>query len=138
MQNSSRISALGITMVLVAVVVAILVLFTIQGRNIRQEVSESKVSETTRTVREKFMEISAPVRRDLSLLAKWGEARILDIRETRQLNDKFMPLLESQAMVSSLILADTDGREYYEFRRRNAVDRSKRRLRHRRNRSGRF
>jgi len=116
MQNSSRILALGITMVLVAVVVAILVLFTIQGWNLRQEVSESKVSEATRAVREKYLEISAPVRRDLSLLAKWGEARILDIRETRQLNDKFMPLLESQAMVSSLILADTDGREYFLLR----------------------
>jgi hypothetical protein len=116
MQNSSRKSALGITMVLVAVVVAILVLFTIQGWNLRQEVSESKVSEATRAVREKYLEISAPVSRDLSLLAKWGEARILDIRETRQLNDKFMPLLESQAMVSSLILADTDGREYFLLR----------------------
>lgn len=118
MQYSSRKSGLGITitMVLVAVVVAILVIFTIQGRNIRQEVSESKVSEATRTVREKFIEISTPVRRDLSLLAKWGEAGILDISKTRQLIDKFMPLLESQAMVSSLILADTDGREYFLLR----------------------
>jgi hypothetical protein len=116
MQNSSRIPVVGITMVLVAVVVAILVLFTIQGRNLRQEVSDSKVSEATRAVREKYLEISAPVRRDLSLLAKWGEARILDIRETQQLNDKFMPLLESQAMVSSLILADTDGWEYFLLR----------------------
>ncbi len=116
MQNSSRIPALGITMVLVAVVIAILVVFTIQGRDLRQEVSESKVSEATRAIREKYLEISAPVSRDLFLLAKWGEARILDIRETRQLNDKFMPLLESQAMVSSLILADTDGREYFLLR----------------------
>ncbi len=116
MQNYSRKSALAITMVVVAVVLAILVLFAIQGWNIRQEVSESKVSEATRAVREKYLEISAPVSRDLSLLAKWGEASILDIRETRQLNDKFMPLLESQAMVSSLILADTDGREYFLLR----------------------
>jgi hypothetical protein len=98
------------------VVLAILVLFAIQGWNIRQEVSESKVSEATRAVREKYLEISAPVSRDLSLLAKWGETGILDIRETRQLNDKFMPLLESQTMVSSLILADTDGREYFLLR----------------------
>jgi hypothetical protein len=116
MQNYSRKSALAITMVVVAVVLAILVLFTIQGWNIRQEVSESKVSEATRAVREKYLEISAPVSRDLSLLAKWGETGILDIRETRQLNDKFMPLLESQTMVSSLILADTDGREYFLLR----------------------
>jgi len=116
MQNPSRKSAFAITMVVVAVVLAILVLFTIQGWNIRQEVSESKVSEATRAVREKYLELSAPVSRDLSLLAKWGEAGVLDIHETRQLNDKFMPLLESQTMVSSLILTDTDGREYFLLR----------------------
>ena len=117
MQHSSRKSALGITitMVLVAVVVAILVLFTIQGRNLRQEVSESKVSEATRAVREKFLEISAHPKGSVPS-RKMGRSSILDIRKTRQLNDKFMPLLESQAMVSSLILADTDGREYFLLR----------------------
>jgi hypothetical protein len=39
--------ARDITMVLAAVVVAILVLFTIQDWNIRQEVSESKVLEAS-------------------------------------------------------------------------------------------
>ena len=110
----------GIATVLAAVVAAILVLFTIQGRNIRQEVSRSKVLEATRAVGEKFLAITSPVKRDLSLLGKWGESGILDVSDTRLLNSKFIPLLESQTMVSSLILADTDGREYFLLREKQS------------------
>ncbi len=110
----------GIATVLAAVVAAILVLFTIQGRNIRQEVSRSKVLEATRAVGEKFLAITSPVKRDLSLLGKWGESGILDVSDTRLLNNKFIPLLESQTMVSILILADTDGREYFLLREKQS------------------
>lgn len=120
MHNVRRKMALGIAMVFAAVVAAILVLFTIQGRNIRQEVSRSKVLEATRAVGEKFQEITSPVKRDLSLLAKWGKSGILDVSAPRLLNSKFMPLLESQTMVSSLILADTDGREYFLLREKQS------------------
>lgn len=112
--------ALGIATVLAVAVAAILVLFTIQGRNIRQEVSRSKVLEATRAVGEKFLEITSPVKRDLFLLAKWGKSGILDVSDPRLLNSKFIPLLESQTMVSSLILADTDGREYFLLREKQS------------------
>jgi hypothetical protein len=120
MRITQRRIVIGITMVLAVVVAAILVLFTIQGRNIRQEVSRSKVLEATRAVGEKFLEITSPVKRDLSLLAKWGKSGILDVSDPRLLNSKFIPLLESQTMVSSLILADTDGREYFLLREKQS------------------
>jgi hypothetical protein len=106
--------------VLGGVVAAIIVLFSIQGWPIRQEVSESKVLAATGAVREKFLELSAPITRDLSIFAKWGESGLLDVNDTQLLNDKFIPILESQSMVSSLIIADTDGREYFLLREKQS------------------
>lgn len=90
---------LSITMVLVGVVVAILVLLSVQGRNIRQEVTASKVHEATGAVREKFLKLSTPINRDLSIIAKWGQSGLLDVSDTRLLNSKLIPMLESQTVV---------------------------------------
>jgi len=113
MQKARLKLVLSITIVLVGVVVAIIVIFSVQSWNSRQEVITSKVLEATGAVRDKFIELSTPISRDLSVIAKWGESGILDTSDTRLLNDRFMPMLESQIMVSSLIIADTDGREYF-------------------------
>jgi hypothetical protein len=107
-------------MVLVGVVAAIVVLLLVQGWDIRQQVTASKVLEATRAVREKFLELSAPISRDLSMLAKWGQTGIVNMNDTRLLNSKFIPMLESQTTVSSLIVADTDGREYFLLREKQS------------------
>jgi len=120
MQKTRRKLVLSITIVLVGVVAAILVLFSVQSWNIRQEVITSKVLEATGAVRDKFLELSTPISRDLSVIAKWGESGNLDTSDTRLLNDKFMPMMESQIMVSSLIIADTDGREYFLLREKQS------------------
>jgi hypothetical protein len=120
MITTQRRIVIGIAAVLAVVVAAILILFTIQGRRLRQEVSRSKVLEATRAVGEKFQEIASPIKRDLSLLSKWGKSGILDVNDPRLLNSKFIPLLESQSMVSSLILADTDGQEYFLLREKQS------------------
>ncbi len=116
MQKTRQKLVLGITIVLVGVVAAIVVTFSVQSWNIRQEVITSKVLEATGAVRDKFLELATPISRDLSVIAKWGESGILETSDTRLLNDRFMPMLESQMMVSSLIIADTDGREYFLLR----------------------
>ena len=120
MQNTRRRLILSITMVLVGVVAAIVVLLLVQGWYIRQQVTASKVLEATRAVREKFLELSAPISRDLSMLAKWGQTGIVNISDTQLLNSKFIPMLESQTTVSSLIVADTDGREYFLLREKQS------------------
>ena len=109
--------AVGITTVLVAVVAAILVLFTVQDRNLRQAVSREKVLEAARAVREKFQEITSPINMNLSTIAKWGASGVLDVRDTQSLNRKCIPFLDSLTKVSSLIIADIDGREYFLLRK---------------------
>ena len=116
MQNIRRKLAVSITFVLAGVVTVILVLFSIQSWRIRREVTTAKVLEATEAVRDRFLELSNPITRDLSVIAKWGESGIVDLSDTRLLNDKFIPVLASQSMVSSLIIADTDGREYFLLR----------------------
>ena len=109
-----------ITLVLAAIGAAMLVLFLVQGLKVRQEISGSKVHAATRSVQDKFLELSTPIIRDLSILAKWGQSGILEVGDTRLLNGKFIPMLESQTMVSSLIIADTDGREYFLLREKQS------------------
>ena len=120
MKTARRKAFLAIILVIIGVMAAVFVLFTVQNRNIQQEVLQSKVREATGAVRQKFLEIAEPVNRDLFMLAKWGQSGLLNLGNTRSLNSKVIPMIESQSMVSALIIADTDGREYFLLREKQS------------------
>lgn len=111
---------LSIALTLGAVLACILGLFAYQGRHLRQEVAAAKVLDATRLVREKFVAMAAPIHRDLTLVAQWGRGGLLDLDDPRGLSLKMLPLLESLPLVSGLLLADTDGREFFLLREQSA------------------
>ncbi len=88
--------------------------------DMRKEVARSKSTAAVERVREKFMEIAEPIARDLKLLSQWGKTGLVNIDDAPSLNAKFIPLLNSQPIVSSLILADIHGREYFLLKEGNA------------------
>lgn len=103
---------LMIGILVIAVVTAISIFYSL-GADLRQEVSMTKSTAAVETVREKFMELATPIQRDLALLSQWGASGLIDFGDTASLNGKLIPLINSQPMVTSLIVADTDGREYF-------------------------
>lgn len=106
-----------VTIVLFLVAGTILALFYVQGEHIHRDVSRAIILEATQAVTEKFIDMATPIERDLKIFKKWGESGLLDISAAAALNKKCIPLIESQDLISSLNLVDTDGREYFLYRR---------------------
>lgn len=106
-------SALLLVALLTIVALTALFLFHSLGADIRAEVAMTKAAVAVKMVREKFLELASPIERDLTLLAQWGRSGLVDFKDTTSLNSRLIPLLNSQPVVASLILADTDGREYF-------------------------
>lgn len=85
-----------------------------------REIAVTKSTAAVESVREKFLEIAKPIIRDLKLLSQWGTSGFIVMNDVPSLNGRFIPLLKSQSLVSSLILADIDGREYFLLKEKNA------------------
>ncbi|WP_028583222.1 AlbA family DNA-binding domain-containing protein [Desulfogranum mediterraneum] len=49
----------------------------------------------------------------LNIVRDWGQNGLLDLANPKDLNKKFMPLLEHQPHISALFLATDQGREYF-------------------------
>jgi hypothetical protein len=109
-----------ISLVLLGVALALLFLFLIQGRNVRLDVSQNMTRETAGVITERFREVVTPVQRDLQLTRKWGQSGMIDLTDPKTLDDKFLPIMESQPILSGLILADSTGREYFLLRNNNS------------------
>ena len=107
---------IGIILVVLAMAAAILVLVMLQGLDVRRQASGRMIVEAARAAREKFLEVVAPIEKNLVVIRKWGESGLLDISKPIDLDRKFLPLLESQPMISGLLVADTNGREYFLYR----------------------
>ena len=88
-----------------------------EGRNVRRDVSQTMIREVVDAVTKRFREVVTPVERDLRLTCNWGRSGLLDLADPKALDDKFLPLLESQPILAGLVLADTTGREYFLLRR---------------------
>jgi len=99
--------------VLAVVSTAAVLIFQSLGAEIRQEMAMTKSTAAVERVREKFIELGAPIKRDLELLSQWGQSGLIDFTDIPGLNNKLIPLLNSLPIVTSLILTNTDGREYF-------------------------
>ena len=111
---------LYISLVLLGVALGLLFIFLIEGRNVRQDVSQTMIRDTAGVITDRFREVVAPVERDLQLTRKWGLSGMIDLADPKTLDDKFLPIMESQPILSGLILADSNGREYFLLRDNNA------------------
>jgi len=106
-------AVLLILVVVTVVAAAAGLIFYSLGADIREEVATTKSTVAVEMVRERFLELSSPIMRDLDLLSQWGKSGQLDLADNPTLNGRLIPMLNSQPIVASLILADTDGREYF-------------------------
>ncbi len=113
MRKTKRNIALAGGVISAAVCVMIAALIISLGKDVREEVSVAKSGAAMDAIRKKFMELAAPVQRDLALVGQWGRAGLMDLDDAGRLKAKLIPLLGSLPVVNSLILADTDGREFF-------------------------
>ncbi len=91
---------------------AIFTVVAIQGSNIRKDISRSLITQTTSQAEKEFRQLQESVQKILTIFQQWGKTGLLELKDIRALNAKFIPVLEQAPHVSSMMIADSDGVEF--------------------------
>ena len=100
---------------LIVVVVLSGAIFITTTWGIRQAVellSRSLINQTTERTESELNVFFTPVIQQLRTVGLWGRQGMLDVTDPASLNRMFVPLIENFPQISSVLLADTGGREY--------------------------
>jgi hypothetical protein len=97
----------------------ILAIWFVQNNRLRQQISQDQIHKAADQAVSEFNAFFSPIEQILSIFRKWGQAGILEPTEVEALNAKFIPILSDSDKVSSIIIADTDGVEYFLVRDQN-------------------
>lgn len=104
---------LGVMLLTAGAVLAVTLLF---GRATKEELLRQIISRTVETAKDQIVKFFEPLNRNLEVIGEWGKAGLLRLGDVDSLNAKFMPTLERIPDVSALILARSDGAEYFLLR----------------------
>lgn len=92
--------------------ISILAVTYMGSRTAMRTVSSLMITQSFEQTELKLKQFFDPVISALSLSRSWGEQGVFDIHDPDHLNILFMPLLEQNPQVSSMLLADTNGNEF--------------------------
>jgi serine phosphatase RsbU (regulator of sigma subunit) len=110
---SIRVSLLrNVLALLIVLSAAIMGMTAIAARTAAARLSRSLIGQTLEQTYGRLEEFFDPVWRGVELGHAWARQGRLDIHEPRELSDLFVPLLEQNAQVTSLLIADESGHEY--------------------------
>jgi len=84
-----------------------------QGTEARQAISHSYIERTIDQAVKEFQFYFTPVRKSLSIAQKRGKMNGFNLGQIRSLNTIFIPVLEELSHVSSIIVANENGEEYF-------------------------
>ncbi|MGW8272886.1 MAG: RNA-binding domain-containing protein, partial [Thermodesulfovibrionales bacterium] len=107
---------LGVMILTAGTVLALTLLF---GRATKEELLRTIISRTVESARDRIIRFFEPLDRNLELICEWGKAGLLRLEEVDSLNAKFMPALERLPDIAALVLARSDGAEYFLLREEN-------------------
>ncbi len=88
----------------------------IQADRVRQQLSQDQIHKIADQAVAEFNGFFKPIEQTLSIFRKWGQAGILDPAGMASLNAKFIPILADSDQISSIMIADTEGTEYFLIR----------------------
>lgn len=109
MRQSLLANLLIMTVVLSA---ALIVAATYANRMAVKRLSTVVLRQTSIHVQSELNRFFAPVVAHLHIIGNWGEHGLLKLTNRESLNRLFTPLLEQYPQITSVILADLNGREY--------------------------
>ena len=106
-------SALLVLIPLIGFIVILMVLNGYQYLRIRSDVAASIVTNIGTTEKTELQNYITGIKRELQLFREWGENDVLINGDIVSLNKKLIPLLERQNVISSIIIANDAGQEYF-------------------------
>ena len=92
---------------------AFLVLSWFYIRQVQKDITLTAIEAAEKRVIEKKQQIFQPISNNLLLSRKWAELESLTPDKQNTFNKRFIPVLETLPQISSVILASSDGKEYF-------------------------
>ncbi len=110
-KNIKRRLLRDILIILFITIGGILTIVSIQGIKTQRDISEAIIHDANRLVSKRFNSFTAPLTTMVKLLAKFGEAGLLNIKDPARLATQFQVLMEIEPHITSISIADTLSRE---------------------------
>jgi hypothetical protein len=92
---------------------AILAVVLTLGYQVTHRISSSLIEAGTQGAQKDIDAYIGSVERSLVIARKWGQSGMLDLGNVSLLNAKFIPILEEMPEIAGVIIARSDGKEYF-------------------------
>ncbi len=92
---------------------AILAVTLTMGYRATNQISASLIENSTTAAKNDIDTYFESVEKNLLIARKWGQSGMLELSDVPPLNAKFMPILEEMPEMGGIIIARSDGAEYY-------------------------
>ncbi|MCP3852441.1 MAG: hypothetical protein GY694_19750 [Gammaproteobacteria bacterium] len=102
-----------ITLLVLFLISLFLTLSYLYSKQVQNDITQAIISSAKEMVIEKNHQIFDPITKNLTLSRKWAELEQLTTKKHNIFNKRFIPILETLPQISSVILASSDGSEYF-------------------------
>jgi len=107
-----------ITLLVLFLIFLFLALSYFYSKQIQKDISQDIINSAQNLVIDKVTRLFEPVTNNLDVSKKWALLEALTPDKHEIFNKRFIPILETLPQISGVILASSDGKEYY-FSRKN-------------------
>ncbi len=101
-----------ITLVIVTILVLTAIIFY-QSQKLQKQVSETIITETTEVVKRRFSRFIEPIEAYISVGSQWGQKGFYEGLSDQKLTAIFIPMMEAYPHISGIILANSNGEEFF-------------------------
>ncbi len=102
-----------ITLLVLFLISLFLTLSYLYSKQVQNEITQAIISSAKEMLIEENHQIFDPITKNLTLSRKWAELEQLTTKKHNIFNKRFIPILETLPQISSVILASSDGSEYF-------------------------
>lgn len=102
-----------LTLLVLLLISLFLILAFFYSKQIQDDISLSHINSAQKMVIDKNNRIFTPISNNLKLSRKWAELESLTTDKHDIFNKRFIPVLETLPQISSVILATSEGKEYF-------------------------
>ncbi len=102
-----------ITLLVLLLISLFVVLSYLYSKQVQDDITQAIISAAEEMVIDKNHQIFNPISNNLTLSRKWAQLEQLNTTKQNVFNKRFIPILETLPQISSVILASSEGNEYF-------------------------
>lgn len=102
-----------ITLLVLLLIFIFLALSYLYSKQVQDNITQAVITSAKELVIDKNQRIFEPISSNLSLSRKWAELELFSSERLHVFNKRFIPILQTLPQISSVILATSEGNEYF-------------------------